>query len=55
MNLLVVGVLNGTDLNPSPALHGNSSSLMVKNWIGLVVKLGTLDGVCAPVPVILPL
>ncbi len=56
LNRLAVGVLYGTVLNVNSALSGNSRSIKVKNWMGLVVKPGTLDGVYTPLgPVIFPL
>ena len=56
MNRLRVGVLYGTVLSAHSALPGNSRSSKVKNVIGLVFKLGTLDGVPSPIdPEILPL
>jgi hypothetical protein len=48
--------LYGTVLSVHSALPGNSRSIKVKNVMGLVVKLGTLDGVPSPIgPEIFPL
>jgi hypothetical protein len=56
MNRLAVGVLYGTALSVHSVLPGNSRSIKIKNWILLVVKLGTLDGVPAPIePEVFPL
>ncbi len=56
MNRLAVGVFYGTVLSVHSVLPGNSRSIKVKNVMGLVVKLGTLDGVPAPIgPEVFPL
>ncbi len=56
MNRLRTGVLYGTVLNVHSLVPGNSRSSKVKIVMGLVVKLGTLEGVPSPIgPAILPL